>query len=154
MREVYRGVSYRNQSIDLLLSNQAMKFGQLIEYIMRNWNWNWTLNWNWTYLWTSSLKFYIVCLYVQVEGYWNILKLNCRPLAFIYHMQSLFKRQKSLGLVPQPHFLHDFWKKLFSCYILLPDQILLSVAFNSWNVGEYVYFKCFLTRLWRHKFWN
>ena len=39
--------------------------------------------------------------------------------------------EKGLGLVSQPHFVYDFSRKCFSCYILLPDQISLS---------DYLYF--------------
>ena len=41
-------------------------------------------NQNWAYLWINSLKFYTVVFIVcQVEDDQNILKLSCRPLAFI-----------------------------------------------------------------------
>ena len=28
------------------------------------------------------------------------------------------------------------------------------MAFTSWNIGQYVYCNCLLTRLWHHKFWT
>ena len=28
------------------------------------------------------------------------------------------------------------------------------VAFTLWDIGQYVYCNCLLTRLWYHKFWN
>ena len=34
--------------------------------------------------------------------------------------------ENGLGLVFLPHFVYDFSKKCFSCYILLTDQISLS----------------------------
>ena len=34
--------------------------------------------------------------------------------------------ENGLGLVSLPHFVYDFPKKCFSCYILLTDQISLS----------------------------
>ena len=34
--------------------------------------------------------------------------------------------EKGLGLVSSPHFVFDFLRKCFSCYILLTDQISLS----------------------------
>ena len=40
--------------------------------------------------------------------------------------------------------------KYFSCYILLTDQISLS-PFTSWDIGQYAYCNCLLTRLWRYK---
>ena len=33
--------------------------------------------------------------------------------------------EKGLGIVSQPHFVYGFSIKLFSCYILLTDQISL-----------------------------
>ena len=37
--------------------------------------------------------------------------------------------EKGLGLVSPPHFVYDFSKKCFSCYILLTDQISLCDCF-------------------------
>ena len=37
---------------------------------------------NWAYFWISSLKFYTVCFYVQIDCYRNILKLSCWPFVF------------------------------------------------------------------------
>ena len=105
-------------------SNQAMKFGQLIEYKMRN-----------TFLKKSYAKCggetvpiffskksklstflnqeskllhslpvlysFIVC---QVEGYQNILKLNCRPVAFTLYKAFLKSKKKSRA-VSLVHFL-------------------------------------------------
>ena len=43
---------------------------------------------------------------------------------------KLFKKTKRvLELVSLPHFVHDFWRKIFSYYILLTDQISLSGCF-------------------------
>ena len=80
--------------------SQTMKYGQygqLIEYNMRNiflknhtqnvvekpFPEPFLKNQNWVYLWVNSLRFYKVWFYwMPSEGYQNILKLNCRPLAF------------------------------------------------------------------------
>ena len=65
---------------------------------------------------------FIVC---QAEGNQNILKLSCRSLSFSsYKVFSKIKR--GLELVSLSHLLHDFWKKNFSCYIQLTNQILSS----------------------------
>ena len=77
---------------------QAMKFSQLVEYSMRNiflekkpWNGEtipdpFLKNQNWAYLWSISVlvKIFVQFVFIvcQVEDYWNILKLSCRPLAF------------------------------------------------------------------------
>ena len=101
---------------------------------------------NWAYLWINSPKFIhlIVC---QVEGYPNILKLNCKPLAFTSY-KAFLKTKRGMGLVFFPHFLHDFWRKIFF--------LLYSVIWPNliWDIEQCVYCNCLLTRLWRHKFWN
>ena len=43
----------------------------------------------------------------QIEGYRNILKLNCRPLA-VSSYKAFFKKERGLELVSLPHFLHGF----------------------------------------------
>ena len=58
----------------------------------------------------SFIKFvFIVC---QIEGYRNILKLSCRPFPFTSYKPFL-KAKRSLQLISLPHFLHDFWRKVF-----------------------------------------
>ena len=54
-------------------------------------------------LWINSLKFYC---YFKVEGYRNILKISCRPLAFTY--KAFFVKKRGLELVSLAHFLHNF----------------------------------------------
>ena len=51
----------------------------------------------WAYLWINSLKFYkLVLIVLQVESYWNILKLSCRPLAFASYW-AYFRNKKKSG---------------------------------------------------------
>ena len=90
----------------LPISDPAMKFGQLIEYnwekiFLKNHTQNvieklfpgpFLKNKSWTYLWINILKFYIFCF-------------SCLP--------SFFKKQRCLELMSLPHFLHDFWRKIF-----------------------------------------
>ena len=65
---------------------------------------------------------FIIC---QFDGYQNILKLSCRPLAFT--LFKVFKKQKEVWNQSSCFiFCMIFEEKYFSCYILLPDQILLS----------------------------
>ena len=93
--------------------NPGIKFGQLIEYNMRNIRiqnhvQNMVEKLNRAYLWINNLKFYTVRFYcMQVEDCPNILKLSCRPLAFTSY-KALSKTNRSLELVSLPHFLHDF----------------------------------------------
>ena len=67
---------------------------------------------NWVYLWINSLEFYsLFFITYQLEDYWNIMKLSCRPL-----VRNLYKAflKKKIGLekVSLLHFLH-FWRKIF-----------------------------------------
>ena len=79
-----------------------MKFGQLIECNMRN------------ILLEIS---YTICsgeTSPRVEGYWKILKLSCRPLAFSSLSFKLFELiKRGPELLSLPHFLHSFWRKIF-----------------------------------------
>ena len=71
-------------------------------------------NWNWAYLWIKSRKSYnTVCFYLMPSwGLWILLKLSCRPLAFTSYKVFL-ETKRGLELVSVPHFLYDFWRKIF-----------------------------------------
>ena len=56
-----------------------------------------------------------------------------------------------LELVSLPHFLHNFWGKIL--LLLYSIKFHFLIVFTSWDIGEYVYYNCLLTRLWRHEFW-
>ena len=64
------------------------------------------------------------------------------------HFKLFSKTKRGLQLVSLIYFLHNSW------YILLTDKISLSGCLNSWDIGQYVYYSCLLTRLSCHKFWN
>ena len=66
------------------------------------------------------LFFFIVC---QVEGYENILKLSCRPLAFTSQQTFLKNKKRSCISLPCLFFRIIFKEKYFSYYILLIDQV-------------------------------
>ena len=61
----------------------------------------------------------------QIEDYRNILKLSCRLLAFISN-KAVLKTKRGLPLVSLPHFLDDFWRKIFLLLysITLPNVIV------------------------------
>ena len=80
-----------------------MKFGQLIEYNMKNMK-NHIQNVVETTPWPLSF----VC---QIEDYRNMSKPSCRPLAFTSF--KVKKKKKGLELVSLVHFLHDFLRKIF-----------------------------------------
>ena len=103
--------------------NQTIKFGQLIEYNLRNI----FLEKSYTKYGgktiprpfsekskssisldqQSKVLYSLLLLNVQVEGYRNTLKRSCRPLAFTSYKTSL-QTKRGLGLVSLPHFLHNF----------------------------------------------
>ena len=89
-----------------------MKFGQLIEYNMRNiFLENHTQdvveklspdpllkNENWAYLLINYLKFYTVCFYHMPSwGYQNMLRLSSKPLA-ITSYKAFLKNKKRSGI--------------------------------------------------------
>ena len=99
-------------------SNQAMKFGQLIDYntiniflensytkcggetILRPFSKKLKPSID---LWINSLKsIEFVFIVGQIEDYRNMLELSYRPL------EILLKTKRGLELVSSSHFLHDF----------------------------------------------
>ena len=69
-------------------------------------------NQNWAYLWLNNRKLYlfIVCPSRGLPKY--VKKLRCWALAFTLN-KAFLKTKGDLELFFQPHFLHDFWKKIF-----------------------------------------
>ena len=64
-------------------------------------------------------------LYVQVEIYQNMIKLRCWPLHLTL-CKAILKTKRGLELVSLPNFLHDLKKIFLTLYsILLTDQISL-----------------------------
>ena len=90
-----------------------------------------------------------------VSKYFDIPQLAIQLYKTLdYWSQNMLKfnfSEKGLGLISPSHF---FQEKYFSCSILLTDQIHCLIAFTSRDIGLYVFYNCFLTRLWRHKSWN
>ena len=75
------------------------------------------------------------------------LKLSCRPLDFTWYKAFL---KNSLPVLFSAWFLKKNIYVIF-CYL---TKFRCLVAFTLWDIGQYVYWLCFLTRLWRHKFWD
>ena len=112
--------------------NQTMKFGQLIEYNMRNifleksytkmwWrNYSQTLSWktkiNHIYgsIVSSLIQFFFIVS--KVEGYRNILKLSCRSLVFTSYKASSNNKKRS-GTNQPASFSAWFLKKNISLVI-------------------------------------
>ena len=81
-------------------------------------------NQNLAYLWINSLNCYKVYCISKSR---STKYIKTSPGHLILPYSKLFwKRRRSLKLVSLLYFLHEFWKKNFSCYILLTDQISLS----------------------------
>ena len=147
-----------------------MKFGQLIEYNLRNilleasckkspvetlFPDPFLKDQTWVYLWIDSLRFYTVSFFVcQVEDYQNILKLSCRPLAFTSYKAFLKNKKRSGTSLPASFSLHGFWRKIFLVLLFYLTKFQCLAAFASWDIGQYVYCNSLVTRLWRNKFWN
>ena len=113
-------------------SNQTMKFGQLIEYNIRNFFWKtiqriWWRNLSQTLFWKiniehisgSKVKRFIqfVFFVCQVESSWNILSQSFRLLSYtklyIKYIKPFKKAKRDLEPVSLPHFLYNFWRKIF-----------------------------------------
>ena len=98
-------------------------------------------NQNWAYLWINIVKFYMFFFFVcQAEDYRKWLKLSCRPLAFPSY-KAFLKNNKRCGISPLPHFLYDFWRKMFLWLysITWPDfnvwlPLLLEILGNMYHV--------------------
>ena len=82
------------------------------------------LNQNWVYLWSWGLSKYI-----------ETVKSKKKSGTFSFSAWFLKK-----------HISHVIFYYLTKFHCL--------VAFTSWDIGQYVYCNCLLTRLWRYKFWN
>ena len=129
--------------------NQTMKFGQLIEYNMKNvflgksyseklFLDHFLKNQNWGYLWINSLKFWtiflvsqVVVFYLEVEDYRNILKLSCRPFGFT--LEKVLKKKKKKEVWDQSLYLifcTIFEEKCLSCYSLELTKFHSLVAFT------------------------
>ena len=147
--------------------NQTMKFGQLIEYNMRNI----FLEKSYmkcggetiprlspkksklSYLWINYLKFYTVWFYWMPS--WGLSKYIETNLQTTCCYKAFLKNKNRSGISLPVSFSAWFLKKNISLiifYYLTKFHCL--VAFTSWDNEQYVYCNCLFTRLWRHKFWN
>ena len=77
----------------------------------------------------------------KIEGCRNILKLSCRPLAIL-------KNKQGSGTNPLSQFLHNFWRNFFFLVMYYTfTKFHCLVAFTLWDIGQYLYCNCLLTRL-------
>ena len=122
--------------------NLTMKFGQLIEYNMRNIFLKKILYKMWwrNYSQTLFSKFeielisgsivqnfiksvFIVC---QVGGHLDIIETKLQTSCFHLIYSFFMKQERGLGLVSLCHFLHDLWGKIF--------LLLHSINWPNFNV--------------------
>ena len=59
--------------------------------------------------------------------------------------------EKDLGPVPPSYFVYDCLRKTSHVTFYQLTKFHCLIAFTSPNIGQYVYYNCLLTRLWRHK---
>ena len=143
--------------------NQALKFGQLIEYNLRNifLDKSYTKYGEGTILKLSlSLGQNYKVLYILFLLFCKLrnIKIDWNKAADHLHLPQinifLKKTKRGLELVSLPHFLHDFWRKIFLLLYTYLAKFQCLVAFTSWDIGQYVYCNSLITRLWRNKFWD
>ena len=98
------------------------------------------------------MSIYLVSIVCQVEDYQNILKLSSRPLAFTSFEVFVKSKKRSGTSFPASFSAWLLRKNIFlvTFYYLIKFHCL--VAFTLWEIAQYVYCNCLLTRLWRHKF--
>ena len=112
-------------------------------------------NQNWAYLWISILKFYTVCFYCMPN--WGLSKYFETELqtTCFYLLNAFSENKKRSGTSFSHPFSAWFLKENISLAIFYYlTQFNYLVTFTSWDIGQYVYWGCLLTRLWRHNFSN
>ena len=87
-------------------------------------------------MWWRNYFIQFVFTVCELEGYQNILKLNCWRLAFTLH-KTFLKDKKRSGTSLPTTFQHNFWRKKF--ILLYSIKVYFLVAFISWDIGQYVY---------------
>ena len=105
-------------------------------------------NQNWEYLWINSWNFYTVYFHcLPTSGLSKYIEMKWQITCF-YLFAFLFL----LELVSLPHFLLDFWRKIFLLLYSINQSNFDCLYFLRY--WAHVYCNCLLTSLWRHKFWK
>ena len=148
-------------SISESKDSQTMKLGQLIEYNKRGTFFkNYAENEAGRLVWDLFLFFWKSLIWG--ESKWSAAKFRYISIALNlqYNESKLYKTldywsrdmlnfnfsEKGLGLVSPPHFVNDFWKKCFSCYLLLIYQISLSDCLYFWRYWTICALKLFVNQ--------
>ena len=111
-------------------------------------------NQNWAYVLINSVKFYTVYFYCISN--WGPLKYTEPKLQNTCIYVTFFCESKERSETSHPvSFYAWLFKKNISLVIFYcRTNFHCLVAFTSWDIGQYVYCNCLLTRLWRHKIWK
>ena len=80
-------------------------------------------------------------------------RLSCRPLAFTSH-RAFLNNKKSGTSIPVSFSAWFLMRNISRVIFYYLAKFHCLVALISWDIGQYVYFNCLLTRLWRYKFRN
>ena len=87
----------------------------------------------------------------QVECYQNIMKVSCRLIAFTSF--KLFWKTKKVWVYCTCLIFCMIFKENVSLVIFrLLTKFQKLASFTLWDVEQYAYCNCSLTRFWRHKF--
>ena len=78
---------------------------------------------------------------------------NCRLLIWRY-TRFWFFRKESRTSFSSVFCVWFFNKKVFHVIFYYLTKFHGLIAFTSWDIEQYVYCNCLVTRLWHHKFWN
>ena len=102
----------------------------------------------------SKVLYSLFLLHVQVEGYRNVLKLSCGPLAFISY-KTFLKKNKRSGTSLSVSFFTWFLKN----YLYLTLYSVIWQKFIIWlplllEMLDNMCINCLLPRLRRQKFWK
>ena len=73
----------------------------------------------------SKVSYNLFIFFVQVEDYQNILNLRCRPMVLLHVKPFEKNKKRSVTSLPASFSTR---KRNLSCYILLTDQVSLSVC--------------------------
>ena len=115
-------VMWKNGLIRLLnLVNKQLQYKYwLISQLVKptsQWNYSQTLSWTIKIEHISgsvayNFKYFVFIVW-KVVDYRHVLKRGCRPLALNSYKSFLKKTKTGQEVVSLPHFLNDFWRKIF-----------------------------------------
>ena len=106
-------------------------------------------NQNWVYLRVNSLQFYTFCFFHMPS--WGLLlytETKFQTTCFYSNKQiNLF-----LFLKKSPCLIYCIIENIYIVILCYVTKFHCLVDFALWDIGQYVYCSCLLTRLWLHKF--